>query len=61
MEEKYEGFIELGLQYIYPGCVDKVKIFEMGFGSGLNALLSFQFAAIHGIQLDYTGVGRPIL
>lgn len=56
MEESMKVFIELGLQYIYPGCVDKVKIFEMGFGSGLNALLSFQFAAIHGIQLDYTGV-----
>lgn len=56
MEESMKVFIELGLQYIYPGCVDKVKIFEMGFGSGLNALLSFQFSASLGIQLDYTGV-----
>lgn len=55
MEESMKVFIELGLQYIFPNCADKAKIFEMGFGSGLNALLSFQFAASQGIQLDYTG------
>ncbi|MBK8112361.1 MAG: hypothetical protein IPK46_19625 [Saprospiraceae bacterium] len=28
----------------------------MGFGTGLNAALSFQYAGQHGLNLQYTGV-----
>lgn len=30
-----------------------IKIFEMGFGTGLNALLAAQYALMHKIHIDY--------
>jgi tRNA U34 5-methylaminomethyl-2-thiouridine-forming methyltransferase MnmC len=33
-----------------------IQILEVGFGTGLNALLSAQFAAENQVQLNYTGI-----
>lgn len=56
IEESLKVFIELGLQFVSANKKDKVKVFEMGFGSGLNALLSFQYASLNGFEIEYHGV-----
>lgn len=56
IEESLKVFIELGLQYVSERKKGDLKIFEMGFGSGLNALLSFQYAAMNGFEIEYHGV-----
>jgi tRNA U34 5-methylaminomethyl-2-thiouridine-forming methyltransferase MnmC len=34
----------------------KVKILEVGFGTGLNFLISADYCSTHEIQVDYTGI-----
>lgn len=50
-------FIQNGLSHLHqtikPG---PVSILEIGFGTGLNALLSLQFAQEHSLKIDYTGM-----
>lgn len=36
----------------------RVKIFEIGFGTGLNALLSLDFAMVHGVSVDYYAIEK---
>lgn len=50
IQESLHIFIESGLRMI-----DKadIRIFEMGFGSGLNALLTYEYARIHGKNILY--------
>lgn len=36
--------------------VKDVSIFEMGFGTGLNALLSYLYALQHDLHIDYTSI-----
>lgn len=38
------------------GGQDHVSIFEVGFGTGLNAWLTHQFAASHGVHVDYVTI-----
>lgn len=55
--ESNHVYIQTGLQYYldnYPS--GKVRIFEMGFGTGLNALLTFQFANERAIAIEYTAL-----
>jgi tRNA U34 5-methylaminomethyl-2-thiouridine-forming methyltransferase MnmC len=33
-----------------------IKVLEMGFGTGLNAIMSAQFAFFHNAYIDYTGI-----
>lgn len=37
---------------------DSVRILEAGFGSGLNAWLTLEYARRHGIRIDYRAVER---
>lgn len=55
LEESKVVFIQLGLQYLANRGCQNIRLFEMGFGTGLNAALSFQFASQHGLTLHYTG------
>ncbi|MDZ7740740.1 MAG: tRNA (5-methylaminomethyl-2-thiouridine)(34)-methyltransferase MnmD [Bacteroidota bacterium] len=48
-------FINAGLKQVHK---DHVDIFEVGFGTGLNALLSFQYALEHGISINYQGIEK---
>lgn len=53
-ESKYV-FIEKGLEYfIQENNPKSINILEIGFGTGLNALLSYQFAKNNNTQINYT-------
>ncbi|GAB3027206.1 tRNA (5-methylaminomethyl-2-thiouridine)(34)-methyltransferase MnmD [Niabella terrae] len=58
LQESRHVFIESGLEYLlkHRDAVKKPSVFEAGFGTGLNALLSAMTAAAHGTSLTYTAV-----
>ena len=57
IQESNYVFIEQGLKYYLdenkPG---KIEVFEVGFGTGLNALLSALFAKKHRISMVYSSI-----
>lgn len=61
--ESLHVFIDAGLCYFYTSQnVTPIHIFEIGFGTGLNALLSWQFALQQQISISYTALELyPIL
>lgn len=53
VQESNHVFIEAGLKY----CKKKdIKIFEVGFGTGLNALLTLKESLLHNLIVDYTAI-----
>jgi tRNA U34 5-methylaminomethyl-2-thiouridine-forming methyltransferase MnmC len=53
-------FIKMGLEDIVSLLAPKsIKVFEVGLGTGLNVLLSAQFAEANGIAMDFHSV-EPI-
>ena len=52
INESEHIFINLGLKY-FEGR-KSLKIFEMGFGTGLNAFLTCLFAERNGLDIEYT-------
>lgn len=48
-------FIGCGLKY---SCSNQVRIFEAGFGTGLNALLSFIYAVENDREIIYTAIEK---
>lgn len=61
LEESLHVYIQSGLQYYIaqhavPKNIGELKIFEMGFGTGLNALLSLIEAQKHGLSIYYEAV-----
>ncbi len=46
-------FIDAGLNYHLQQGKKQIRIFEMGFGTGLNALLSFIWSSKHQTHLTY--------
>jgi len=55
IQEAYHVFIEKGLFHLSENA-KKISIIEMGFGTGLNALITLFEANKLGLQIDYTGV-----
>ncbi|MCU0327258.1 MAG: tRNA (5-methylaminomethyl-2-thiouridine)(34)-methyltransferase MnmD [Spirosomaceae bacterium] len=55
IQESRRVFVELGLEYATEH-FNEIKIFEMGFGTGLNALMTAQIAQKRHIKIDYTTV-----
>jgi len=57
IQESNHVFIQAGIEY-YQSLLNKnnLMIFEMGFGTGLNALLSYQFALKNNIAIYYSGL-----
>lgn len=55
LNESRHVFIEKGLRHWRnkEGLPDSMSIFEVGFGTGLNALLALQFAEDHKIKVNY--------
>jgi tRNA U34 5-methylaminomethyl-2-thiouridine-forming methyltransferase MnmC len=49
-------FIDMGLRYIADQGMKTIKIFEMGFGTGLNALRTLQVAEALGLMIEYTTI-----
>lgn len=58
LQESQHVFIEKGLRFwrTKEGLPTSVKIFEVGFGTGLNALLAAQFASDNKVNISYTGL-----
>lgn len=56
LQESKHVFLESGLQYFLQGGTTKVRILEVGFGTGLNFLVSAEYCRLKKIDLDYTGI-----
>ena len=52
-QEAMHVFIENGVKTISK---NEIKVFEMGFGTGLNALLTLQHSLHTGFRIDYSGI-----
>jgi tRNA U34 5-methylaminomethyl-2-thiouridine-forming methyltransferase MnmC len=57
LQESQHVFLNSGLRYFLAGNeVDSVSILEVGFGTGLNFLLSADFCTMREVKLDYVGI-----
>ncbi|MFZ6001552.1 MAG: tRNA (5-methylaminomethyl-2-thiouridine)(34)-methyltransferase MnmD [Bacteroidota bacterium] len=56
IQESKHVFIQNGLETFVDKGLDTIRIFEVGFGTGLNALLTWQWANQKGQKVDYTSV-----
>src|ERR1700759_1589179 len=57
LQESRHVFLRSGLEYFLANnLVQEVAVLEVGFGTGLNFLLSADHCISHAIQLDYTGI-----
>jgi tRNA U34 5-methylaminomethyl-2-thiouridine-forming methyltransferase MnmC len=57
VQESMHVFIKNGLEYFFLQHRPKrVSIFEVGFGTGLNALLAWQFAMQYKVAVEFTTV-----
>jgi tRNA U34 5-methylaminomethyl-2-thiouridine-forming methyltransferase MnmC len=55
--ESKQVYLEAGLQYVHlQKNITSINILEMGFGTGLNALLCLQWSIQHSIHLNYTAI-----
>lgn len=54
IQEAYHVFINSGLQLFYE--TKEISILEIGFGTGLNAFITFLDAQKHGLIVNYVGV-----
>ncbi len=60
IQESMHVFIEMGLKQFASVAPDMglIRVFEMGFGTGLNALLAYRLACQQNIPLSYFGVEK---
>lgn len=57
LQESQHVFVDSGLQFFLErNAVTEVSILEVGFGTGLNFLLSADALAEKEVRLDYTGI-----
>ena len=58
IEESKHVFMKEGLEYVLSSRVgeEAVRIFELGFGTGLNAMLTMLEAEKRNIKIDYTTI-----
>jgi tRNA U34 5-methylaminomethyl-2-thiouridine-forming methyltransferase MnmC len=57
LQESQHVFLNSGLRYFLAGEeVESVSILEVGFGTGLNFLLSADFCTMREVNLDYVGI-----
>jgi tRNA U34 5-methylaminomethyl-2-thiouridine-forming methyltransferase MnmC len=56
IQESTHVFIKNGLQFFAEQNHTPVSVFEVGFGTGLNALLSLTFSEQNKINVDYTSL-----
>lgn len=55
LQESRHVFIQSALAY-YNDPVDNINLLEIGFGTGLNALLAMQWAEAEKRKINYTGI-----
>lgn len=56
IQESEVVFIQAGLQYLHQQGKNDIRIFELGFGTGLNCLLSHNYVSDRVLKVDYTGI-----
>jgi len=56
VQESNYVFIDAGLKHIANNGKTTIRIFEMGFGTGLNALLTAKWTEKNQITIEYTAV-----
>ena len=56
IQEAEHVFIKNGLENLSE--LKFVKVFEMGFGTGLNALLTLEWATRHNLMIEYTALEK---
>lgn len=55
--ESMHVFIHTGLEFVAASLTGEVvRVFEVGFGSGLNAWLTLEYARQNGLRIEYTAV-----
>lgn len=54
LQESRHVFIQHGLDLFTASA--KINLLEIGFGSGLNALLAWNWATEHAVEICYTGI-----
>ncbi|MDN3588390.1 tRNA (5-methylaminomethyl-2-thiouridine)(34)-methyltransferase MnmD [Pedobacter aquatilis] len=55
LQESKHVFIEAGLKFASAGKTE-ISVFEVGFGTGLNFILSLDYCVKHNIKLNYTSL-----
>lgn len=62
IQEAKHVFIEMGLKKVLEQEPEDISILEIGFGTGLNALVTWQELKDRNIRINYTGVeAYPVL
>lgn len=56
IEESMHVFISAGIYYKYQQKATELSIFEMGFGTGLNAYLAYLSSLKFDLKINYTGI-----
>lgn len=57
IQESEHTFMKEGLQFLVNEFAPKeIHLFEMGFGTGLNALLAYAWSLKHGKTINYSGL-----
>lgn len=57
LQESVHVFVNKGLRFLIDSFApETVNIFEVGFGTGLNALLTLQFARQSNVSISYTSI-----
>lgn len=56
LQESKHVFLEAGLKHFLKNGTKKASILEVGFGTGLNFLISADYSDSDQIDLDYTGI-----
>jgi tRNA U34 5-methylaminomethyl-2-thiouridine-forming methyltransferase MnmC len=56
LQESRHVFIKNGLDTLVSSTSGTIRILEIGFGTGLNALLSWNWAKENGRSVEYVGV-----
>ncbi len=56
LQESKHVFLESGLKYFLEEGVKKARILEVGFGTGLNFLVSAEHCGLKNVVLEYTGI-----
>lgn len=56
IQESLHVFINAGLNHLIANASSQIRIFEMGFGSGLNAALTLAHLQEGNVKVEYTSV-----
>ncbi|HYG19468.1 MAG TPA: tRNA (5-methylaminomethyl-2-thiouridine)(34)-methyltransferase MnmD [Ohtaekwangia sp.] len=61
LQESNHVFIRNGLDFYLQSTAEKASIFEVGFGTGLNAWLTLRQARLRNLRIQYTAVEAYVL